>query len=284
MQLLLGDCLEVMKTLPDKSVDLFLCDLPYGCLTGGAGKEKAKRQAKNVNKSLMRMENGVVTGPKAETPGGILGGCPWDIPIDLPQFWAQVKRLAKDDHTPVLMFCSTKFGYELIKSNEAWFRYDLVWNKMRGVSFLSANKMPMRSHEMVYVFAKKGARYYRKDIEGEFGKSHSRGHAIVGNVNTYNGGRPLPLVDQSDNSNTRCVWSVVEVKGEGRTRGKHPTQKPDDLYEWLIERYSKPGDTVLDPTAGSFASVFTAEKMGRVGIGIEMDEGFYQKALARSHA
>ena len=269
MRLLLGDCLEVMKTLPDKSVDLFVCDLPYGCLT-----------SQNNNVRLMRMENGVATGPKAQTENGMLQGCAWDIPIDLTQFWVQVKRLAKDDHTPVLMFCSTKFGYELIKSNESWFRYDLIWNKMRGTSFLMANKMPMRSHENIYVFSKKGARYYRKDIEGVFGKSHSRGHTVVGNVNTYNGGRPLPLVDQPDNSGTRCVWSVIEVKGEGRTKGNHPTQKPDDLYAWLIERYSREGDTVLDPTAGSFASVFVAERMGRQGIGIEKDEGFYQKAVA----
>jgi site-specific DNA-methyltransferase (adenine-specific) len=274
MQLLKGDCLEVMKTLPDKSVDLFVCDLPYGCLTGGAGKEKAKRQAKNLNKSLMRMENGVATGPRAETPDGILGGCAWDIPIDLPQFWAQIKRLAKDDHTPVLMFCSTKFGYELIKSNEDWFRYDLVWNKMRGVSFLSANKMPMRSHEMIYVFAKKGATYYRTDIEGDFPR------ATATNPRKTIQGVVMPNLLQ-DNTGKRCVKSIVEANGYStRKKGQHPTQKPDDLYAWLIERYSKEGDTVLDPTAGSFASVFVAERMGRVGIGIEKDEGFYQKAVA----
>lgn len=260
MRILLGDCLEVMKTLPDASVDLFLCDLPYGCLTGGAGKEKAKRNEKG--------------------DGGVFG-CIWDIPIDLTQFWVQVKRLMKDEHTPVLMFCNTKFGHELIKSNESWFRYDLVWNKMRGTSFLMANKMPMKSHEMIYVFAKKGARYYRKDIEGDFGRSHTRGRAVVGNTNTYNGGKPLPLVPQPDNSTTRCVCSVVEVSGNGRTTGNHPTQKPDDLYAWLIERYSREGDVVLDPTAGSFASVFMAERMGRVGIGIEKDEGFYNKALSK---
>jgi site-specific DNA-methyltransferase (adenine-specific) len=93
----------------------------------------------------------------------------------------------KDDHTPVLMFCSTKFGNDLINSNPDWFRYDLVWDKMCGTSFLMANRMPMRSHEMVYVFAKKGARYYRKDLEGNFGRSHTRGRAVVVNANTYNG-------------------------------------------------------------------------------------------------
>jgi DNA modification methylase len=261
MLLLNGDCLEVMKTLPDKSVDLFLCDLPYGCLSANP---PVIPNTENKHRKAC---------PPTERKG-----CAWDIKIDLAQFWVQVKRLCKDDHTPVLMFCSTKFGFDLYNSNPDWFRYDLVWNKMRGVSFLAANKMPMRSHEMIYVFAKKGARYYRKDIEGEFKKSHSRGNAKVLTTNTFNGGQPLPMIEQADNSTTRCVLSVVEANGEGRTRGKHPTQKPDDLYAWLIERYSKEGDTILDPTAGSFASVFTAEKLGRIGIGIEKDVEFYNKA------
>jgi DNA modification methylase len=51
----------------------------------------------------------------------------------------------------------------LIKSNEKWFRYDLVWEKSRKVGFLSANKQPLRKHEMVYIFRdnqKKGELVY----------------------------------------------------------------------------------------------------------------------------
>ena len=139
MLLLKGDCLEMMKTLKDKSVDCFICDLPYGCLTGGGGKEKARRLN---SKGEIRTNHS----------GGVFG-CDWDIKIDLVQFWEQVKRLAKNDHAPVLMFCNTKFGNELINSNPDWFRHDLVWEKSRGVGFLSANKQPLRSHEMIYVFA-----------------------------------------------------------------------------------------------------------------------------------
>jgi site-specific DNA-methyltransferase (adenine-specific) len=91
--LLHGDCLELMKTLPDKSVDLFVCDLPYGCL----GKV-------DVVPKLVGDHHGRT---KAMT------GCAWDIKIDLSAFWHEVKRLCKNDHTPVLMFCSTKFGFEL---------------------------------------------------------------------------------------------------------------------------------------------------------------------------
>ena len=258
LKLIHGDCLEEMKRLPDRSIDLFLCDLPYGCLTGGAGKEKAKRKESGKTDHI--------------------AGCDWDIKIDLDLFWEQVERLMKDDHTPIIHFCNTKFGNDLINSKPKWFRYDLVWNKGNGVGFLAANKMPMRSHELIYVLAKKGARYNRIDIEGNFEKSHSRGNAIQGNTNTYNKGQPLAIVETKDNTNTRCVLSVIECNRNGRQKGKHPTQKPDDLYKWLIERYSKPGDTILDPTAGSFASCFTANALDRQAIGIEMNDKFYEKA------
>lgn len=258
MQLLHGDCLEVMKSLPDKSVDLFLCDLPYGCLAG-----QSIKAHRHNSKGELRLNE-----------GGEVKGCAWDNKIDLAAFWEQVKRLAKDDHTPVLMFCSAKFGFDLYNSNPTWFRYDLVWNKMRGVSFLSANKMPMRSHEMIYVFAKKGANYYRTDINGDFPKS------IAKNPKRTIQGVILPNKLQ-DNTGKRCVLSVVESNGYAtRKKGQHPTQKPEDLYAFLIERYSKEGDTILDPTAGSFASVFTAHRLGRNAIGIEKDEAFYSKAKA----
>jgi len=246
--LLKGDCLELMKNLPDKSVDLFLCDLPYGCLTQ----------------------------EKGATPFGRNSGCPWDIPIDLNAFWVQVKRLCRNDHTPVVMFCSARFGYELIKSNESWFRYDLVWSKTKAVGFLSANKMPMRSHELIYVFSKKGANYNRIDYEGDY-------PAYVGShssARVYNLPKPDKEGYKKVEGGKRCPTSVIQVNTP-TNKGKHPTQKPDELYEWLITRYSKEGDTILDPTAGSFASVFTAERLGRNAIGMELDDDFFNKANAR---
>lgn len=253
-----GDCLELMKTLPDKSIDLFVCDLPYGCLSP---------------KAMQFDRVGDWAGfPSKKT----IKGCAWDIPIDLAAFWVQVKRLCKNDHTPVLMFCTAKFGFELIKSNEDWFRYDLIWSKGHGTGFLMANKMPMRSHESIYVFAKKGANYTRVDIQGDF----PRAVGGTSGTNVYNSGVAIPNT-MKDNTGRRCVKSVVEVSNK-KGKGKHPTQKPDDLYEWLITRYSKEGDTILDPTAGSFASCFTAQKLGRNAIGIEKDEAFYEKAVAKT--
>lgn len=247
-----GDCLEVMKSVPDKSVDLIICDLPYGCLTGGAGKEKAKRK---------------------ESGEGVVAGCSWDVPIDLDAFWTQVRRIRKDDHTPTLHFCTTRFGYDLIRSNEKEFRYDLVWSKSNAVGFLLANKKPMSSHEMIYVFSKAGANYNRIDITGDFpagggGRSTAKFMPITGMPNT-----------STTVAGKRCVKSVVEIANK-KTKDGHPTAKPTELYKWLIERYSKEGDTILDPTFGSGNSVFTAVHLGRKAIGIEKDKAFFDKANA----
>jgi site-specific DNA-methyltransferase (adenine-specific) len=258
--LLHGDCLEKMKNLPSKSIDCFICDLPYGCLNGGGGKEKAKR--------------------KAKSNGGVMG-CKWDIKIDLVAFWEQVKRLAKNDSTPVIMFCTTRFGAELIASNPSWFRHDLVWSKSRAIGFLRANKEPIRSHEMIYVFAKKGAYYKRVDIHGDFKESVREGHvrSKPETIGIY--GKDYKDVSHS-NAGVRCVKSVIDVSSETNKGGKHPTQKPALLYKWLLERYCPPGGTMLDPTAGSFASVFTAQQMGIHAIGIEKDAGFFWKAVQKS--
>ncbi len=113
--LLNGDCLELMKDITDDSVDLIFCDLPYN----------------QTN-------------------------CKWDIKIDMDKFWKQIMRIKKL-HTPIFFTTTTKFGVDLITSapKKCYFRYDIVWVKSAPAGFLSAKKMPMRKHEMIYVFYEK---------------------------------------------------------------------------------------------------------------------------------
>ena len=115
-----GNCLELMKELPDKSIDLFICDLPYG-----------------------------------ET------NCKWDSKIDLEQFWEQFRRLRKSTRTACIHFCSTKFGYTLIKSWEKGYKMDMVWKKRNKTGGLQSRNRPMRNHEMVYFFYDQAPKYNR---------------------------------------------------------------------------------------------------------------------------
>jgi len=238
-----------MKDLSDNSIDCFICDLPYGQLVG-------------TNKSKIS-----------------IGGCAWDVKIDLSAFWGQVKRLAKNKHTPVLMFCNTRFGNDLINSNPSWFRYDLVWDKGLGVSFLWANRMPMKSHEMIYVFSEAGAFYRRIDVKtnkGEWKTDSSVTKPLFKQAKD----QALHRVPNSGGiDGMRCPLSVISVRG--KKAGGHPTEKPEELYEWLLKRYVPENGTVLDPTAGSFNSCFVADRLGLTAIGIEKDNGFFEKAVKR---
>jgi site-specific DNA-methyltransferase (adenine-specific) len=259
MQFLKGDCLEVMKTLPDKSIDCFICDLPFGCLTS---KSDVKKGVKEEDKSKYKYGNSY--------------HCSWDVKIDLPKFWEQVKRLAKDEHTPVLMFCTARFGNDLINSNPSWFRYDLVWHKTNAVGFLNARFQPLRSHELIYIFAKKGA-YYKRIDEVVEGAKEYKDKRIGIKETIYN---IKERQTHGSKAGIRCSTSVVKFANK-KGKGQHPTQKPQDLYKWLLERYCIEGGTILDATAGSFNSCFAGHELGLNAIGIEKEDKFYDKAIEK---
>lgn len=61
----------------------------------------------------------------------------------------------------------------------------------------------------------------------------------------------------------------------------HPTQKPIELYKWLLSRYAKEGDTILDTHLGSGSIAIAAHDLGFKLTGIEIDEDYYNKAVER---
>jgi site-specific DNA-methyltransferase (adenine-specific) len=294
--LLNGDCLELMKDLNDDSVDLIFCDLPYGQTS-----------------------------------------CKWDCPIDLDLFWIQVMRIKKLN-TPIFMTTTTKFGVSLINSapKKCFFRYDIVWVKSSAAGFLSAKKMPMRKHEMIYVFYEKLPFYDLSSHQHKFLKEEPK-QIIKGENNTYNTeGRKKPIVrEKGGKYETPLPVSIVKEetggatgepvvnekytykqnkekdlygtdirkevrtgKGVGKspiydpplpnsmleiksTRGKHSTEKPVALMEWILKYYSKEGDVVLDPTMGSGSTGVACKNMNRNFIGFEMDAEIYDGAVNR---
>jgi site-specific DNA-methyltransferase (adenine-specific) len=282
MSLLLhGDCLEHMKGIDSESVDFIFCDLPYGQTS-----------------------------------------CKWDCCIDLEKFWIEVMRIKKL-RTPIFMTTTTKFGVELINSapKKCPFRYDLVWVKSAPAGFLSAKKMPMRKHEMVYVFYEKLPFYDLSTHQHKFikevptkragkdgvdnaGMIKNRSKSGMETINKYD--PPLPVsvvkepktintlygddVDVPDYVNKRnketgmsaydppLPTTMLEIKS---SRGKHSTEKPVALMEWLLKYFSKEGDVVLDPTMGSGSTGVACKNMNRNFIGIELDPEIYEVAVNR---
>ena len=232
--LLHGDCLKLMPTLGDKSVDMVLVDLPYGQTA-----------------------------------------CAWDCEIDLAEMWVQLKRICKPNAN-LVFFCTTKFGYQLIKSNEKWFRSDIVWEKHNAVGFLSANKMVLRKHEMIYLFGKPsagGKTYNPQKTTGH--KPQNIPACEYKNADVY-GLKYKPAHTLDD---TRFPTSIQKF---GLDKNKlHRTQKPVAMCEWLIKTYSNEGETVLDFTMGSGSTIVAAKNTGREFIGIEMDEEIFKIAEER---
>jgi len=306
MSLLLhGDCLEHMKTLTDDSIDLIFCDLPYGQTS-----------------------------------------CKWDCLIDLDEFWKQIMRIKKTN-TPIFFTCTTKFGVSLINSapKKIPFRYDIIWVKSAPTGFLSAKKMPMRKHEMIYVFYEKLPFYDLSSHTHKFIKDKEKSSIIKQNQYNHNeeqiynaeylekkvdfkgrnGGSmfepPLPTTivkEEVYNNGNRNGGFGGEQKGLGAiyqdpalissqdvhkknglksigyepplpttmleiksTKGKHSTEKPVALMEWVLKYYSKEGDVVLDPTMGSGSTGLACKNMKRNFIGIEMDDDIFEVAYKR---
>ena len=78
----------------------------------------------------------------------------------------------------------------------------------------------------------------------------------------------------------RMIFDWFEWRRDGKNVPKiHPTQKPVNLLKRLIEIFTDPGDVVIDPCAGSGATIRAAYEMDRNAYGFEVDRGFYQQAM-----
>ena len=335
--LLHGDCLEQLKVVDDNSVDLIFCDLPYGQTS-----------------------------------------CKWDIIIPWKPLWDELLRVKKLN-TPIFFTTTTKFGVELINNapKKCPFRWDMVWVKSAPAGFLSAKKMPMRKHEMVYCFYEKLPFYDLSSHKHKFKKANIKneptnkkeddlygiesGNAgrkkgfhqtsydpplptsvvkeekMIKEGQIYNGGKAMPCCDmrggkegghydpplptsvvkeekyippaerknasdpnegatmingtlggaydsrwqkghQGNSYDPPLPNSILEVKS---TRGKHSTEKPVALMEWILKYFSKEGDVVLDPTMGSGSTGVACKNMNREFIGIEQNDEFYELCCER---
>lgn len=217
-----GDCLEVMNQIPSGTVDMILCDLPYGTTAND-----------------------------------------WDSVIPLDQLWAHYKRVIKDNGAIVLT-AQTPFDKVLALSNLQMLRYEWIWIKSNPTGFLNANKMPLKAHENILVFYKNLP---------TFNPQKTHGHKPVNRYKKHS----------SDGSN--YGKTVIGTEGGGQTdrypvdllyfprdaERLHPTQKPEDLFRYLIKTYTNEGDTVLDNCIGSGTTAAAAISCGRNFIGIEKE-------------
>lgn len=231
-----GDCLDIMKGLPSGSVDMVLCDLPYGT---------------TQNK--------------------------WDAVIPYDLLWEQYNRVAKET-AAIVLFAQGLFYVDLVQSNRANFRYDIVWDKKLKSGFLNANVMPLRVHEQIAVFYRQKPVY---NPQMEVGLPlHSKGRGVKKMVNN-NYGDYKDNGDLRKGSTEKYPSSILNVQKPHPSVSVHPTQKPVDLLEYLIRTYTNEGETVLDNTMGSGSTGVACVNTNRNFIGIEKDEKYFDIAKKR---
>lgn len=238
----LGDCLDVMQDILDKSIDAIICDLPYQVL----------------NKS----------NPNAK----------WDKIIPFEPLWKQYERIIKDNGA-IILFAQGMFTAQLMMSNQKLWRYNLIWDKGRVTGFLNANRMPMRRHEDICVFYKKLPTY---NPQMEKCEPHQRNHGKGNNESPTNRCYGNFVSTPTIISDEKFPKSIIQVKSEHKNgEFYHPTQKPVNLLRYLIRTYTNENDVILDNTMGSGSTIVACIKEKRQWIGIEKDEKYFDIAKQR---
>ena len=227
------DCLIGMKRIPDKSVDMILCDLPYGTTQ-----------------------------------------CKWDTVIPFEPLWEQYERIIKDNGAIVLTG-SEPFSSMLRMSNLKLFKYDWIWDKVKGTGFLNAKRQPMRNHETVSVFYRKQCTYNPQKTQGHSLKKSFRAKHLQTDV--YGEMKNDYLYESTD----RYPRSIQVFLTDTQNSSLHPTQKPVALFEYLVKTYTNEGEIVLDNCIGSGTTAIACINTNRHYIGFESGKNYYDLAVKR---
>lgn len=225
------DCLELLKSLPDYSVDLMLTDPPYATTQND-----------------------------------------WDKPINLAEMWLEWERVVKPNGAFVFT-AQHPFVCDLIMVRRGFFRYEWIWEKTQGTGHLNSNRMPLKIHENILVFYRQLPTYNPQKVKserrtvkrnGEKAKTTNYGDFVEISKSDYDSYMPVDIIKfDRDNEQT------------------HPTQKPVDLFRYLIKTYSNEGETVFDGYAGSGTTAIACIKEKRNFIGSELNKEYYDKAMER---
>lgn len=226
------DCIAGMMRIPDESIDMILCDLPYG-----------------------------------------ITGCRWDSIIPFDMLWEQYKRIIKP-RGAIVLTASQPFTTALINSNPKMFKYCWYWVKNQVTGFPFAKFQPLRCVEDICVFYKQAPKYNPqglKLVENPTAKRRKSNKDFVYDNDTLS----KPYIPKY----TNYPRQILNIKCQ--RDGLHPTQKPVELFEYLIKTYTDKGDIVLDNCIGSGTTAIACINTKRKYIGFEIEEKYYNIAVER---
>lgn len=240
-----GDCLELMKTIPDGSVDLTITSPPYNI-----GKEYERRVALSA---YVEWQKQVIKEVNRVTKEG--GSICWQVgnyvnngivyPIDCLLFNVFIEQ-------------------GLLPRNR------IVWTFGHGLH--CKNRFSGR-HETILWFTKGKNKTFNLDPVRIPQKYPSKKH-FKGVKKGLISGNPL-------GKNPEDVWNITNVKNNHPEKTAHPCQFPEELANRLVLSLSNEQDSLLDPFLGSGTTGVAAKKLNRNFIGIELDEKYFNIAKER---
>ena len=236
-----GNCLEVMKTIKDNSIDAIITDPPYGTT---ACKWDSVIPFEPMWEQLNRIikPNGAIV---------LFGSEPFSSALRM----SNIKNYKYDliwNKTHGANFFNLK--YQPFKTHEiiSIFGSKITYNPIREPRTLSSLKR------------------YSKEIKTKTKK---------GNPQHYNSVMNNKYELKKDKHPSSII--NISSKSEKRNGIKHPTKKPILLMEYLIKTYTNENETVLDFTMGSGSTMVACQNLKRNGIGIEQDEKYFKIAEQR---
>ncbi len=238
-----GDCVERLKALPAKSVDMIFADPPYNL---------------QLNGDLTRPNNSKVDAVDDD----------WDkfdslkTYDDFTRQWLSAARDALTDDGTIWVIGSYhnifRLGY-ILQDLGYWILNDIIWRKSNPMPNFKGRRFT-NAHETMIWAAKSKTSKYRFNYDSMKALNED-------------------LQMRSDWFIPLCTGSERLKNKDGEKL--HPTQKPEGLLQRVILSSTKPGDVVLDPFFGTGTTGAVAKKLGRSYIGIERDKDYIEGAKKR---
>ena len=245
--LLNGDCLKMMKEIPDNSIDMVLCDLPYGTSASSWDKKLPMNDLWNEYKRIIKHNRAIVLFSQQPFTSLLI--------TSNIEMWKYNWIWEKDNGTNFMNshFCPLKITEDIcvfgngatsfVKNGENLI-YNPQFSEGKPYSIISGNQ---KSNSAVV----RGGKGGRDDVGGY--KTESDGKRYPKNLIKFN-----------------------------RDKDKlHPTQKPVSLCEYLIQTYTNEGDVVLDNCMGSGTTGIACLNTNRKFIGMELDDTYFEIAKKR---
>jgi modification methylase len=242
-EIIVGDCIPILKGLPAGSVDMVFADPPYNL---------------QLENELLRPNNSVVDGVD-EAWDRFDGFADYDR---FTEAWLTAARRALKDDGTLWVIGSYHNIYRVgarLQDLGFWILNDVVWRKTNPMPNFRGRRFTNAHETLIWCTKDKDARY------------------------TFNYDAMKALNDELQMRSDWLIpiCSGGERLKDGDGRKAHPTQKPEALLHRVILAATKPGDVVLDPFFGTGTTGAVAKRLGRRFIGIERDEDYAAAARAR---